>query len=224
MNNVVKYITILIIFSIIIILVPFLLKFYSFSFKDGTPTNWVVFVEYFGGFLNPILTIINIYIFIKLTISVQRATENKTLVNKTEDYILKHCELFSNLISEVMFQATYLDELKLNSINEDIFKNKVQEVNNYLNILKLKSKKEIYKNHFNLRVFIENKLFKECDYRDKLILQSTKINDELNNFFSLMNGQNDIDVLSFQYRVFEAELKCFLELGKKFSDEIYKIR
>ncbi|MBC7556745.1 MAG: hypothetical protein H7195_07265 [Chryseobacterium sp.] len=45
----------------------------------------------------------------------------------------------------------------------------------------------------------------------------------MNDFIKSLNGVNDIDTISIKYRVFEKELKEFIEIGKEFSDEIYRI-
>ena len=215
-------VTTLIIISSIIIVIPFAIKFYSYSFTDSNPENWVEFVNYFNGILNPILTIINILIFINLTLTVQRATENKTLVSKTEDYILKHSELYTDLASEVMFFAQFLDEQK-SILNIEDLKRETEKVQLHLSTTKELYKRKIYKNQFDLRIFAENQLFKDCKNQKKLINKSSKISETLNNFFNTINGQQNTDEIKNKYQIFEKELKEFVEIGKKFSDEIYKL-
>jgi hypothetical protein len=222
MNKLFKSIAITISISIVLILTPFILKFHSLPTENSTPTDWVVFSDYFEGMFNSVLTVINIFIFVVLTLSVQRATENKTLVSKTEEYILKHYELYSFLVSEVMFQTSNLEESKGNLSNDE-YQKKIHEIRVNLVNLKAEYKRKIYKNQYDLRIFAENQLFKLCPSQKKFIDQSKIISEELNKFFSLTNGNNEEGALSRQYNIFETELKRFIEIGKKFSDEIYKI-
>ncbi|MBC7556744.1 MAG: hypothetical protein H7195_07260 [Chryseobacterium sp.] len=97
---------IIIIFTLSIVIVSlFLLKFYPQSFDNSTPENWVEFINYFGGIINPVLALINIIIFIKLTNSIQRATQNKSWVEKTENLSFNFIESLSALSSEIIYAA-----------------------------------------------------------------------------------------------------------------------
>ena len=216
MNNVVKYITILIIFSIIIILVPFLLKFYSFSFKDGTPTNWVVFVEYFGGFLNPILTIINIYIFIKLTKSVQRASENKYWVDRTQSLTFNLIDIASKEVSYFALTIKEMSKKKLDEQDQFIQEKKVIENINIFN-------NQVTENEFKLRLYVESDIFINCTTRLDFLTSINDLVPKMNDFLKVFEipEPDKRKELAQKFSEIEKCTKKIIENGKKFCDEIY---
>lgn len=209
-NDSVRYVVfILLIISITISVFAF--NFSNLSFIDSTPENWVEFVNYFGGIINPILAIINIWFFIKLTIVIQKANEranqNKSWVEKSEKLTFNFIDSLSELAAEIMFAAKNGNPTTENTLN-----------------LKITEKNElIFKNHFHLRIFIESELFKNCETREEFNNGCYKIIDSMNNFLKLLNGYSEMNQIEKGYRDFEIELKKMIKIGKKFSDEIYKI-
>jgi hypothetical protein len=204
----VKYLILIIILTIGI----FIFKFSNLSFKNSNPENWVEFVNYFGGILNPILTIINIGFFIKLTLAIKKANENNSWVEKTEKLTFVFIESFIELVSEILYVSDNKNFTKINSERFSNLNNTVREKNEL-----------IFKNQFALRVFAESKLFDNCNTRNEFISQSFEIIKSMNGFLNSVDGKTDINKISEKYRNFENELKNFIQIGKKFSDEIYNL-
>ncbi|KIA88572.1 hypothetical protein [Kaistella jeonii] len=183
------------------------------------PDSWADFVSYFEGLLNPILTIINIVIFIKLTLSIQKASENKSWVEKTESLTFDYIHSFSDFASEIMFVAEEMEQKILSNQQQE-------QLNAELNKNKSEKKREIFKKHFALRIYAESNLFSTCSSRNNFITKSHHLIKSMNSFLNLLDGESEVnkmDIITEKYRNFENELKEFIELGKKFSDEIYKL-
>ena len=210
-KDIARYVLFLILFAIVTISI-FAFKFSNLSFKNSSPENWVEFVNYFGGVLNPILTIINIGFFIKLTLSIQKANENNSWVEKTETLTFVFIESFTELTSEIMYVAKNIESGSIKPERISTLNQKVSEQNEL-----------IFKNQFALRLFAESKLFETCETRNEFIKKSFEIIDYMNRFFKLLDGRTEINKIETEYRNFEMELKNFIQIGKKFSDEIYKI-
>lgn len=103
-KNKVEYTT-LIYWSLIVILfisiVGFILKFKSLPFLLSQPADWNIFISYLSGIIIPFLTFFNLILFIKLTKSIQRASENKSWVERTE-------KLIFDFIDSISKEASYL--------------------------------------------------------------------------------------------------------------------
>ena len=193
--------------TIIIILLSslfFALKFFNYSFKNSTPENIVTYIEYLNGIIIPILTLLNIIIFARLNNAVKKSTENNSWTEKLEELSFKFINSVNDLSSEIIYIA------KNN-------KNKSEQIN--LEELM----KEIFKKQFSLRVYAESELFKSCGSRKKYIESSHSIVSKLNDYLGNLNGKSDMKEITITYLEFENELKSFIEIGKNFSDEIYKI-
>ena len=193
--------------TIIIILLSslfFVLKFFNYSFKNSTPENIVTYLEYLNGIIIPILTLLNIIIFARLNNAVKKSTENNSWTEKLEELSFKFINSVNDLSSEIIYIA------KNN-------KNKSEQIN--LEELM----KEIFKKQFSLRVYAESELFKSCGSRKKYIESSHSIVSKLNDYLGNLNGKSDMKEITITYLEFENELKSFIEIGKNFSDEIYKI-
>ena len=193
--------------TIIIILLSslfFALKFFNYSFKNSTPENIVTYLEYLNGIIIPILTLLNIIIFARLNNAVKKSTENNSWTEKLEELSFKFINSVNDLSSEIIYIA------KNN-------KNKSEQIN--LEELM----KEIFKKQFSLRVYAESELFKSCGSRKKYIESSHSIVSKLNDYLGNLNGKSDMKEITITYLEFENELKSFIEIGKNFSDEIYKI-
>ena len=193
--------------TIIIILLSslfFALKFFNYSFKNSTPENIVTYLEYLNGIIIPILTLLNIIIFARLNNAVKKSTENNSWTEKLEELSFKFINSVNDLSSEIIYIA------KNN-------KNKSEQIN--LEELM----KEIFKKQFSLRVYAESELFNSCGSRKKYIESSHSIVSKLNDYLGNLNGKSDMKEITITYLEFENELKSFIEIGKNFSDEIYKI-
>ncbi len=70
-----------------------ILAFYFFMFNDGLSkdsNSWSNFGDYVNGVLTPILTAINIYVFIKMTIAISSLEERRTInANEIEEIRLE---------------------------------------------------------------------------------------------------------------------------------------
>lgn len=193
--------------TIIIILLSslfFALKFFNYSFKNSTPENIVTYLEYLNGIIIPILTLLNIIIFARLNIAVKKSTENNSWTEKLEELSFTFINSVNDLSSEIIYIA-------------ENNKNKSEQIN--LEELK----KEIFKKQFSLRVYAESELFESCKNRKKYIESSHFIVLKLNAYLGNLNGKSDMIEIKNTYLTFENELKRFIEIGKNFSDEIYKI-
>jgi hypothetical protein len=193
--------------TIIIILLSslfFALKFFNYSFKNSTPENIVTYLEYLNGIIIPILTLLNIIIFARLNNAVKKSTENNSWTEKLEELSFTFINSVNDLSSEIIYIA-------------ENNKNKSEQIN--LEELK----KEIFKKQFSLRVYAESELFKSCGNRKKYIESSHLIVLKLNAYLGNLNGESDMTEITNTYLTFENELKSFIEIGKNFSDEIYKI-
>ena len=213
-NVSVKRTLLLLLLTTLILMIIYVLKFHRLSFKDSQPDDWNNFSSFFESSLNPILTIVNIVIFIKLTLIVQKANENKSWVDKTENFVF-------NFIESLFDLASYLRQISVLP-SEKLNENKISEIKTTVDI----KNQQIFRNHLALKLFTESNLFIHCASGEEVIKQSSRIIDSMNAFLNLSDGKTN-DNKSFEmqekYREFENEMKKFIEVAKKFSDEIYSI-
>jgi hypothetical protein len=182
----------------------FVLKFFNYSFIESTPENIVTYLEYLNGILIPVLTLLNIIIFARLNNAVKKSTENNSWTEKLEELSFAFINSVNDLSSEIIYIA-------------EKNKNKSEQINlEELN-------KEIFKKQFSLRVYAESELFNSCESREKYLESSHLIVSKLNAYLKNLDGKSNMTEITNTYKSFENELKNFIEIGKKFSDEIYKI-
>lgn len=70
------------VFLCIVLVFIFILAFYFYMFNNGLSkdsNSWSNFGDYVNGVLTPILTTINIYVFIKMTIAISSLEERRTI-------------------------------------------------------------------------------------------------------------------------------------------------
>lgn len=70
------------VFICVVVVSGVILAFYFFMFNDGLSkdsNSWSNFGDYVNGVLTPILTAINIYVFIKMTIAISSLEERRTI-------------------------------------------------------------------------------------------------------------------------------------------------
>ena len=70
------------VFICVFVVSVIILAFYFFMFNDGLSkdsNSWSNFGDYVNGVLTPILTAINIYVFIKMTIAISSLEERRTI-------------------------------------------------------------------------------------------------------------------------------------------------
>ncbi|MDD2986969.1 hypothetical protein [Flavobacterium sp.] len=214
-NISVKRTLLLVLLITLIIMIIYVIKFYRLSFKDSQPNDWNNFSSFFESSLNPILTIINIVIFIKLTLIVQKANENKSWVDKTESLVF-------NFIESLFDLASYLRQISADTAKEKLDNYKISEIKTIVDV----KNRQIFRDQLALKLFAESNLFINCRTREEVIKQSSRIIDSMNSFLSQSDGElpeNKSSLMKEKYIEFENEMKTFIEVAKKFSDEIYNI-
>ena len=218
LNLCIKYI---VIFSIILVLV-FVLKFKNLSFLYSTPENWVTFVDYFSGIINPTIAILNLIIFIKLTLAVQKSTENNSWVEKAENLSFALIETFIELSTYIKQTGISIDKITNEQAKQEYLKSNQIKISSIVT----EYTEKIARQENSLRIYIDSGIFKECESQTEFLSAPQKVIDRMNTYLSLFDGKpkNDkILTMTEKHNEFENELKNLLKLAKKFSDEIYKI-
>lgn len=198
--------------------IVFITKFNSFSFQDSVPEDWNIFTSYLSGILNPILTLFNLIIFIKLTKSIQRASENKAWVERTENLTFELIDKISNEAAFLTLFTQDLNKIELEKQQEFIVKNQIMEKIASLN-------NAVSESQLKLRLYVESNIFENCKTRKEFLKSIDnlipKINDFLNTY--ALPKKDKSKELMLTFKQIETSIKDTIEKGKKFCDEIYYV-
>ncbi|WP_405223822.1 hypothetical protein [Dokdonia sp. Asnod1-B02] len=193
-----------------------MLKFSSFSFSISQPEDWNTFVSYLGGILNPILTLINLIIFIKLTKSIQRASENKSWVERTENLTFELIDSISKEAAFLTFFTQSLNKIDIEKQNDFITQNQVMEKISVLN-------NNVSEQQLKLRLYIESSIFENCETRKPFLKSIENLIPKINDFldvYALPKYDKSKELMS-SFVDIENSIKDTIEKGKQFCDEIY---
>jgi hypothetical protein len=202
--------------TLLLALIIFILKFKSNSYKQSTPEDWEIFVSYLNNIINPVLTLINLIIFIKLTKSVQRASENKSWVDRTESLTFNLIDIASK---EVSYLALTIQEMSKKNLDEqDQF---IQEKKVIENITIFNN--QVTENEFKLRLYVESDIFINCTTRLDFLTSINDLVPKINDFLKVFEipEPDKRKELAQKFSEIEKCTKKIIENGKKFCDEIY---
>lgn len=202
--------------TLLLALIVFILKFKSNSYKQSTPEDWEIFVSYLNNIINPILTLINLIIFIKLTKSVQRASENKSWVDRTESLTFNLIDIASKEVSYMALMTQEVSKLSLENQPQFLKENKVLENISIFN-------HQVTESEFKLRLYVESDIFLDCSTRNIFLNSVSQLVPKINDFLNVYN-KSEADKsteLAQKFSEIEKSTKNIIENGKKFCDEIY---
>lgn len=156
-------------FIIGIVLAFYVINFLEFPISDNVE-SWALFGNYFGGVLTPLLSIINIYVFAKLTITIQKITDKNNKENlETSKRIalmsMKHEEL-RNFKEEMDKNLRFWEDklTELDRLNKLLYGYNVLEYRMLFLFPELRTSK----NNIELRKYIVRalKYYEEGDYEN----------------------------------------------------------
>ncbi|MBF0694637.1 MAG: hypothetical protein IR153_06230 [Flavobacterium sp.] len=212
------YIAVLFLLTIL----AFWAKFHNYSFINSTPENWLTVVDYAGGILNPIISLLNLIFFVRLTLSIKKSTENNSWAQKAEFLNFSLIELYTDMLTFTIQCGYDLDDIKNPSertayllSNEEIINNKIKDF-----------KKQIFAKQNILRVYINSTLFRKCNSRLLLLECSREVTLKINQYLEMLNGKhepNKLELLKQKHTQCEIALQNLIQAGKLFSDEIYEV-
>lgn len=206
----------ILIFILFLSIMAFIFKFKSLSFLFSQPADWSIFISYLNGIIIPVLSFLNLIVFIKLTKSIQRASENKSWVERTEKLIF---DLIDSISKEAIFLTIFSMELKnLQSENKKAY---IADTRHKIVLLNYDAMEKEYK----LRIYIGSEIFDNCKTRESFLSSTKILFAKMNTFSSAYSlPKSDISAeLQKAYREIEESLKFTVNEGKRFCDEIYHI-
>lgn len=155
---------------------------------------------------------------IKLSKSIQRASENKPWVERTEQLTFDLIGSISNEASYLTFFTLKLSQIPINKqqayINENKILTKIESLNN-----------DVSEKHFALRVYAESEIFKNCKTRVPFLNSIKRLIPKLNAFLSVYRLPKEDKRAELQkaFNDIEKSIKTIVNEGKRFCDEIYRI-
>lgn len=194
----------------------FVLKFSSHSFINSEPDDWNIFLNYLSNIINPILALLNLFVFLRLTKSIQRASENKSWVERTENLTFELIDNVSKEASFLILFTTALKKIPLDKQNEFIDQQGILQQIEYHNNI-------VSESQFKLRLFIENDVFRICESREDFLQSINNLLPTINNFLNVY-AIKKIDKsreLMDTFQEIENSIKNLVENGKRFCDEVY---
>ena len=204
--------------SLVVSLVAFILKFKTLSFINSIPEDWNILTSYLSNIINPILALINLVIFIKLTNSVQRASENKAWVERTENLTFSLIDIVSKQAAFLVITTENILKLKLEEQPGYLIQNNVTEIISTYNNL-------ITEEQYKLRLYVESNIFNNCVNRNQFLESINQIIPEINNVLDIYNlpEADKTENLRIAFTNIENHIKNIIQNGKKFCDEIYNL-
>ncbi|CAN1553987.1 hypothetical protein MCETHM1_02298 [Flavobacteriaceae bacterium] len=204
--------------SLIVSLIAYVLKFRTLSFINSIPEDWNILTSYLSNIINPILALINLVIFIKLTKSVQRASENKAWVERTENLTFSLIDIVSKQAAFLVITTENILKINLEEQPAYLIQNNVTQVISTYNNL-------ITEEQYKLRLYVESNIFNNCINRDSFLESINHIIPEINNVLDIYKAPaaDNTEILRIAFTKIEDHIKNVIQNGKKFCDEIYNL-